>query len=87
MQIQTKFDTGDYAYYKEDNKWYLVEITGIIIIKKAYGITGAPNLDEPIITYDCEWCEVTGHPSSNMTAVFKEEELYTKDERGANEDK
>lgn len=63
MTIQTKFDVGDYAWYLYNDSWYLVEIESILIIKQAYNVTGAPNLDEPSITYSCRWCEVTNdHP-------------------------
>ena len=77
MTIETKFDIGDTAWYKQDDKWYLVEILDVHVIKLKRPITGEIITD---IRYWSQFKEITGKPKEGVlpdgTNIIREEELY-----------
>lgn len=76
MQIQTKFDIGDFAWYKDldTHKWYLVEICAISIHRFERPITA--KLDTNIY-YDILYKEVTGRPKSCAFRPYNRENYDT----------
>ena len=87
MQIQTKFDVGEYAWFKDldDHKWYLVEINAINIHRFERPITTELTTN---IYYDVCYKEVTGKPATAAIRpigrmsydTIPEEELYKRKE-------
>lgn len=76
MDLKSKFDLGDYAWFKYDNEWYMIEINSVIVTKAYNGVTNEPYTH---ITYTGWFKEITGKPKSlppGSWNAFSEEELY-----------
>lgn len=84
MDIHTKFNIDDYAWYKYENKWYMIRIDNINVAIFCRDITGEQITS---ITYAGAPTEITERPSRQPRVVqrkwdaFSEFELYTKEEK------
>ena len=85
MTVTTKFDIGDYAWHKYEDKWYMIQIDAVCVNKFYNNVTAKPVLS---ITYTGIYAKITGRPPRNKMKrtwekwdAFNEFELYTKEEK------
>lgn len=75
MNINTKFDPGDSAWYKYDNKWYLCDILDVHFLSYIREIT--LNLYKELY-YKVYFEDITGIPPNykDRYAYIDEKDLY-----------
>lgn len=77
MKIETKFDPGDFAWYKYDDKWYLCSILDVHFISYVREIS-LKKVNE--LYYRVYFSEITGVPPNcikgDRHTYIDEKDLY-----------